>query len=85
MTENICDNALDLANGLLKVEDNWPRGTYCQWLISAQDDDANVVLEFHDFTVRNTSASIYNTGLSICVSVCFRIYKKYCTCLSSID
>ena len=56
LTDNTCDNALDLTNGSLKVEDNWPSGIYCQWLISAQDDDANVVLEFHNFHVRNTTA-----------------------------
>ena len=54
MTDNICDNALDLANGILKVEDNLLDGTYCQWLISAQDDDGYVTLEFQNFNVRNT-------------------------------
>ena len=54
LTDNICDNALDLANGILKVEDNWPHSTYCQWLISAQDDnDGSVTLEFQNFIVRN--------------------------------
>ena len=56
LTDDICDNALDLTNGQLKVEDNWPDGTYCQWLISAQDDDSNIILEFHNFNVRNTAA-----------------------------
>ena len=51
LTDNLCDNALD--NGQLKVEDNWPDGTYCQWLISTQDDDGYVTLEFHNFNVRN--------------------------------
>ena len=53
LTDNICDNALDLANGILKVEDNWPHSTYCQWLISAQDNDGSVTLEFQNFIVRN--------------------------------
>ena len=56
MTDNICDNALDLANGILKVEDYWPLGTYCQWLILAQDNDDYVTLEFQKFNVRNTAA-----------------------------
>ena len=55
LTDNLCDNALDLANGQLNVEDNWPQGTYCQWLISAQDD-CYVTLEFQNFHVRNTVA-----------------------------
>ena len=56
LTDNICDNVLDLANGILKVEDYWPLGTYCQWLISAQDNDDYVTLEFQKFNVRNTAA-----------------------------
>ena len=54
MTDNICDNALDLSNGELIAEDNWPLGTYCQWLILAQDDNGYVTLEFQNFNVRNT-------------------------------
>ena len=53
LTDNICDNALDMANGILNVEDNWPHGTYCQWLISHQDNNGYVILEFHNFNVRN--------------------------------
>ena len=56
MTDNICDNALNLANGILSVENNWPLGTYCQWLISAQDYDYYVTLEFQNFNVRKTKA-----------------------------
>ena len=56
LTDNICDNALDLANGILKVEDNWPHSTYCQWLISAQDNNGYVTLEFQNFNVGNTIA-----------------------------
>ena len=56
LTDNICNNALDLANGILKVDDNWPLGTYCQWLILAQDYDDYVTLEFQKFNVRNTAA-----------------------------
>ena len=53
MTDNLCDNALDLVNRQLKVENNWPVGTYCQWLISAQDDISYVTLEFQNLNVNN--------------------------------
>ena len=56
MTDNLCNNALDLANGILNVEDNLPHSTYCQWLISAQDNEGYVTLEFENFNVRNTIA-----------------------------
>ena len=56
LTDNLCDNALDLANGILNVEDNLPHSTYCQWLISAQDNEGYVTLEFENFNVRNTIA-----------------------------
>ena len=53
MTVNLCDNALDLANGILNVEANWPDHTYCQWMISAQDNDGYVTLEFQSFNVNS--------------------------------
>ena len=56
MTDNLCDNSLDLANGILNVENNLPYGTYCQWLISAQDNNGHVILEFQNFNVRNAIA-----------------------------
>ena len=52
MKDNLCDNALDLANGQLIVEDNWSDGTYCQWLILAQEDDDYVSLEFLNLHVK---------------------------------
>ena len=52
MLDNLCDNALDLSNGKLIVESNWPFGTYCQWLISAVDDKHYVNLEFENINVR---------------------------------
>ena len=57
MIDNLCDNALDLTNEMLIVEYNWPDGTYCQWLISTQEDDGYVTLEFQNFNVRNSVAS----------------------------
>ena len=56
MTVNLCDNALDLANGILNVEDNLTHNTYCQWSISTQDNEGYVTLEFENFNVRNTIA-----------------------------
>ena len=52
LTDNICNNALDMTNRQLIVEDNWPEGTYCQWLISAQNDDDYVTIEFQNINVR---------------------------------
>ena len=57
LTDDLCDNSLDKANGILNVENIWPWGTYCQWLISAQDNDDYVTLEFQNFNVRHTKAS----------------------------
>ena len=53
LTDNFCDNSLDLANGILNVEANWPDRTYCQWMISAQDNDGYVTLEFQSFNVNS--------------------------------
>ena len=50
--DNFCENALDLSNGKLIVDNNWPFGTYCQWLISAVDDEHYVNLEFENIDVR---------------------------------
>ena len=51
MKDNLCDNALELTNGQLIAKKNWPLGTNCQWLISAQEDDDYVTLEFQKFHV----------------------------------
>ena len=67
MTDNICDNALDLSNGQLIVEDNWPHGTNCQWSILAQDDNGYVTLEFQNFNVRNIIGFKNNLILEIVV------------------
>ena len=53
MIDNLCDNALDLENGILNVKNNFARGTYCQWMISAQDNDGYVTLEFQSFNVNS--------------------------------
>ena len=74
-TDNLCDNALDLANEILNVEDNWPLGTYCQWLISAEDDNGYVTLEFQNFNVRNTVAfkTIFHYVNSYLSKIYFRL------------
>ena len=75
MTDNICDNALDLANGILHVENNWPDGTFCQWVMSTQDNDSYVTLEFQNFNVRNTIAlkNIYDYVNSYLSKIYFRL------------
>ena len=53
--ENLCQNALDLTNDehILIIQDTWPLGTYCQWMISAKDEVGGyVTLEFIDIKVR---------------------------------
>ena len=76
LTDNLCNNALDLANAILNVEDNWPDGTYCQWLISAQDDNGYVTLEFQNLNVRNTIAlkKLFDYLDSYLSKVYFRLY-----------
>ena len=56
LKDNLCDNALDLINGQLIVENDLLNGTYCQWMILAQDDNGYVTLEFQNFNVRNSIA-----------------------------
>ena len=57
LTDNICDNALDLDDGSLIIDVYFQaHGTYCQWLISAQYNQDFVTLEFQNFNVRNTIA-----------------------------
>ena len=49
---NLCDNALDMTNGTMIVGGNSLIGTYCKWLISAQDDDFGyITLEFQNLMV----------------------------------
>ena len=53
--ENLCQNAIDLTTDdhIIIIQDNWPLGTYCQWLISAKDEVGGYVsLEFIDVKVR---------------------------------
>ena len=60
MTEYICDNVLDLDNGIIKLSKDSNYGlfddTYCQWSILAPDDDMYVILEFQMLNVRNITA-----------------------------
>ena len=56
LTDNLCDNALDLTNKILNVDRNWPNSTYCQWMISSQHNNGYVILEFQSFNVRKSFA-----------------------------
>ena len=49
--DNLCQNALDLSNSKLIVDNNWPLGTYCQWLISAEDENSYIAIEFQNINV----------------------------------
>ena len=54
--DNLCQNALDLTNDehIIIIQDNWPLGTYCQWMISAKDEVGSyVTLEFNEIKVRD--------------------------------
>ena len=75
MTGDYCNNALDLANVILNVKDYWSHGTYCQWLISAQDYDGYVTLEFENFNVRNSIVfyKIFNHINSYLSEINFRL------------
>ena len=53
--DNLCQNAIDYTNDehIIIIQENWPLGTYCQWLISAKDEFGGyVTLEFGDIKVR---------------------------------
>ena len=54
MKVNLCDNMLELENGQMIVKVKYAEIINCRWLISAQDDDEYVTLEFHNFNVRNS-------------------------------
>ena len=49
--DNLCQNALDLTNSKLIIDNNWPLGTFCQWLISAEDENSYITLEFQNINV----------------------------------
>ena len=49
--DNLCKNALDLTISKLTVDNNWSVGTYCQWLISAEDENSYITLEFQNIIV----------------------------------
>ena len=51
VADNLCHNALDLSNEKLIILDNWPVGTYCHWLISAEDENSYITLEFQNINV----------------------------------
>ena len=51
VVDNLCQNALDLTNGKLIVDNNLSVGTYCQWLISAEDESSYITLDFENINV----------------------------------
>ena len=52
VADNLCQNALDLTKSKLIVDNNWLFGAaYCQWLISAEDENAYITLEFQNINV----------------------------------
>ena len=51
LQDDVCEDALDLSNGTLIIEDKWPLGTSCQWLLSIEDANSYITLEFHDLNV----------------------------------
>ena len=54
LLDNLCQNALNLThNEHINIQDNWPMGTYCQWMISAKDEAGSyITLEFNYIKVR---------------------------------
>ena len=46
-----CENALNLTSGKLIVNKDWPSGTYCQWLITSENNNSYVTLEFQHLNV----------------------------------
>ena len=63
--DNLCKNALDLSSRKLIVGNNWSVGTYCQWLISAEDENSYVTLEFQNINVsHNSLENFYHTKMS---------------------
>ena len=49
--DNLCQNALNLSNSKLIIDKNWPYGTYCQWLISAKDENSYITVQFDNINV----------------------------------
>ena len=77
-TDNLCQNTLDLINGKLIVESHFPYGTYCQWLISAIDDENYVNLEFQhlDVSITFTEPSTKNSPMLYLFLLSFHIDHK---------
>ena len=46
-----CENALNLTSGKLIINKDWPSGTYCQWLITSENNNSYVTLEFQHLNV----------------------------------
>ena len=61
----MCENALNLTTGKLIVDNNWPFGTFCKWMLSAQDDNSYVSLEFQNLNVRNCNLDRHHAWRSL--------------------
>ena len=57
LQDDVCKNALVLTSGTLTIKDKWPIGTNCQWLLSVEDANTYITLEFEHLDV-----SIYQAG-----------------------
>ena len=53
LKDNLCDDALYLINGKLIVEDEWLGSISCQWLISSEDKEDFVTIEFQTLNVKS--------------------------------
>ena len=81
LQDDVCKNALVLTSGTLNIKDKWPIGINCQWLLSVEDDNTYIALEFEHLDVSIYLAGVLELGLcmveniNICqifVSACIR-------------
>ena len=54
--DNLCQNAHDVYHARLIIDNNWPIGKYCQWILSAEDENFYITLVFQNI---NVSKEIY--------------------------
>ena len=53
LKDDWCENALNLTSGKLSISKDWPSGTYCRWLITSENDNSYITLEFQHLNVCN--------------------------------
>ena len=81
MLDNLCDSALDLSNGKLIVDNNFPHNTHCQWLISAVDDQDYVNLEIQDINVSNYELNYFLLLILLSFIKLLKVSENYCSFL----